>query len=212
LRFEVKANTGSGKERILMKKVLVIAVALTLVMSAVALAGYNPQAKVAIHVRVHNAKLACNYGTINVCSDIVTTRPESSIDAFPVFFDLTEYLGCEYALCWPDWSYSAAFTNCSDLIIGAIAWPGDGASHTWFSCKTGVMVPSFVWLYADGPGMICPCPHPISGLCSVLDCHEHVDDPMCVFCAGVFGATGDDPCAPTGTEPSTWSEIKGMFE
>jgi len=196
-----------------MKRVLVIAVALTLVLAAVALAANNPLTKVAIHVRAHNAKLACNYGTIVTCADIVTTEPGFSVDAFPVFFDLNEYLGCEYAICWPAWNYSAAWNNCADLVIGSITESGQGASHTWLGCQPGpVAVPSFLWLYADFAGMICPCPHPISGLCSVLDCAEGIDDPMCIFCAGVYGNVGDDPCEPTGTQPSTWSEIKGMFE
>ena len=193
-------------------RVLVIALALTLALSALAFAGNNPDAKVAVHVRVHNAKLGCNV-TIDGCGDIVTTQPGYDVDAFPVFFDLVEYLGCEYGLCWPAWTYSAAFTNCADLIIGSIAWPGEGASHTWLGCQPGpVMVPSFVWLYADAPGMICVCPHPISGIIGVLDCAEGVDDPICNFCAGVYGFIGDDPCEPTGTEVSTWGEIKGMFE
>ena len=192
-------------------RVLVIALALTLALSALAFAGNNPDAKVAVHVRVHNAKLGCNV-TIDGCGDIVTTQPGYDVDAFPVFFDLVEYLGCEYGLCWPAWTYSAAFTNCADLIIGSIAWPGEGASHTWLGCQSGVMVPSFVWLYADAPGYICVCPHPISGIINVLDCAEGVDDPMCIFCAGVYGFIGDDPCEPTGTEVSTWGEIKGMFE
>jgi hypothetical protein len=194
-----------------MKKVLVIAVALTLALSAMAFAGANVDAKVAVHVRAHNAKAGCTVA-ITGCMDIVTTEPGYSVDAFPVFFDLVEFLGCEYGLCWPTWTYSAAFSNCADLVIGSILWPGDGASHTWTSCQVGVAVPSFVWLYADGPGMICPCPHPISGVISVLDCAEGLDDPMCIFCAGVYGAFGDDPCDPTGTEPSTWGEIKGLFE
>ena len=196
-----------------MKKALVIALALTLALSALAFAGYNPDAKVAVHVRPHNAKAGCVLTPAIVgCGEIVTTEPGFSVDAFPVFFDLTEYLGCEYGLCWPAWAYSAAFTNCADLIIGAIAWPGDGASHTWLACQSGVMVPSFVWLYADAGGMICVCPHPISGIIGVLDCHEGIDAPRCNFCAGVYGLIGDDPCEPTGTEVSTWGEIKGMFE
>jgi hypothetical protein len=60
--------------------------------------------------------------------------------------------------------------------------------------------------------MICVCPHPISGIINTLDCHEGVDDMMCNFCAGVYGLIGDDPCEPTGTEASSWGEIKGMFE
>jgi hypothetical protein len=194
-----------------MKKALVVAVALTLALSALAFAGNNPDAKVAVHVRPHSAKAGCTVA-ITGCGDIMTTEPGYSVDAFPVFFDLVEFLGCEYGLCWPTWTYSAAWNNCADLVIGSIIWPGDGASHTWLACQAGVAVPSFVWLYADGPGMICPCPHPISGIINVLDCAEGLDDPMCIFCAGVYGLIGDDPCWPTGNEPSTWGEIKGMFE
>ena len=197
-----------------MRKILIIAVALTLALSAVAFAGANPSGKVACHVRAHNAKAGCTV-TIATCVDIVTTEPGYSVDAFPIFFDLVEYVGCAYGLCWPSWTYSAAWNNCADLVIGSIAWPGDGAAHTWTTCMPGpVMVPSFVWLYADGPGMICPCPHPdpLIGEIQILDCAEGIDNPIGVFCAGVYGAIGDDPCWPTGTDPSTWSEIKGMFE
>ena len=195
-------------------RVLVIAIALTLALSALAFAGNNPDAKVAIHVRPHNAKLACALATPIVdCGDIVTTEPGYSIDAFPVFFDLTEYQGVEYAVCWPVWAYGAAFTNCAPLVIGEIVNPGEGASHAWTACQYGVAVPAFLWLYADaGGGYVCPCPHPETGIIKIVDCFEGVDTPMCIFCAGVYGIVGDDPCFPTGTAPSTWGEIKGMFE
>jgi hypothetical protein len=194
-------------------RVLLIAIALTLALSAMALAGANPDAKVAVHVRVHSAKAGCTITPAIVgCGDINTTLPGYDIDAFPVFFDLVEWHGCEYGLCWPDWTYSAAMTNCADFIIGDVSWPGDGASHAWTGCFYGVMVPSFVWLYADAPGYICVCPHPISGIIGTLDCADLIDEVGCNFCAGVYGLIGDDPCEPTGTEPSTWSEIKGMFE
>jgi hypothetical protein len=99
-------------------------------------------------------------------------------------------------------------------VIGTVAFPGDGASHTWTSCQAGVCVPSFVWLYADGPGMICPCPNPETGLISVLDCAEGLDSPCGIFCAGLYGEVGDDPCdaGASATEASTWGGIKGMFE
>jgi hypothetical protein len=203
----------SGKERNLMKKGFVIAVALILALTALAFAGANPDGKIAVHVRPHNAKAGC---TVNItsCVDIVTTEPGYSVDAIPVYFDLVEYVGCAYGLTWPAWTYSAGWNNCSDLVIGSIAWPGEGAAHTWTACQTGVMVPSWLWLYADGPGMICPVPHPDPGIgeIQILDCAEGIDLPRCVFCAGVYGAIGDDPCEPTGTEVSTWGEIKGMFE
>jgi len=193
-------------------RVLVIALALTLALSAMAFAGANPDAKVAVHVRPHNAKAGCTVA-IAGCADIVTTEASYNFDAFPVFFDLAEYKAVEYGLCWPTWTYSAGFTNCAEFVIGEILWPGDGASHTWAACQPGpVMTPSFVWLYADGPGMVCACPHPVSGLVTVLDCSDLYDDPICNFCAGVYGLVGDDPCEPTGTETSSWGEIKGMFE
>jgi hypothetical protein len=198
-----------------MKKVLVAAVALVFILSAVALAGNNTAAKVAVHVKAHNAKQNClNLPVITGCTEIVTTYAGLSFDAFPVFYDLTEYLGVEYGLCWPAWTYSAAFTSCSDLVIGGIAWPGEGSSHTWFACANGIALPSFLWLYADGPGLVCPCPHPISGAISVLDCAEGLDDPCGVFCSGVYGELGDDPCdaGASATETSTWGGIKGVFK
>jgi hypothetical protein len=219
LRFEFKTKAGSGNERILMKKVLLIAVALTLVVGATAIAGNNPDAKVAIHVIPAPLRPGCAKHGLDLenatCADLITTEAGNAINAFPVFFDLTEYLGCEYGICWPGWYYSAAFTSCSYFVIGGIVNPGDGASHTWLNCYTGMCVPSYLDFYlipgVDTGGMICPCPAP-NGQLKVLDCAEAVDDPVCIFCAGVYGAIGDDPCEPTGTETSTWSEIKGMFE
>ena len=197
-----------------MKKVLVAAVALTLVLSAVAFAGNNPVAKVAVHVRAHPLKLNCNTVPIAGCADIVTTYPGFSVDAFPVFYDLTEYKGVEYGLCWPAWTYSAAFLSCSDLVIGVIDWPGSEAAHTWTLCQNSpVAIPSAIWLYAGGPGMICPCPTSL-GVLTVLDCAEGLDDPCDVFCAGVFGQDGDDPCAggASAIEQSTWGGVKAIFE
>ena len=199
-----------------MRKSIVIVSVLILVMSSLAYAGNNPAAKVAVHVRAHNAKAGCTITpAILDCTGIVTTDPGFSVDAFPVFYDLAEYKGCEYGLCWPAWTYSAAFSSCSDLVIGVVDWPGSGASHAWTLCQAGVAVPSWVWLYADGPGLICPCPYPATGLISVLDCAGGLDDPCGIFCAGVFGEPGDDPCEPcdpTVTEPTTWGAIKSMFE
>jgi hypothetical protein len=197
-----------------MKTILIVALTLILALSGVALAGNNPQAKVAVHVRPHDAKLGCDYGTINTCQDLIVTEPGFNVDAFPVFFDLSEFQGCQYGMWWPGWAYSGAFSNCADLVIGDITWPGDGASHTWLSCRTGlwVCVPSFIWLYADGPGMVCVIPHPISGMASVLDCAEGLDEAFVTICAGVYGYVGDDPCPPVATSPGTWGEIKGVFE
>ena len=85
-----------------MKKVLVIAFALVVTLSSLTFAGSNPSAKAAVHVQVHSAKQGCaNLPAITGCADIVTTYPGFSFAAFPVFFDLTEFVGVEYGLCWP---------------------------------------------------------------------------------------------------------------
>jgi len=167
-------------------------------MAATALAGNNPSAKVAVHVRPHSAKAGCTTAfdpAAATCADLITAEPGFSVDAFPVFFNLTEYKACEYSLSWPAWTYAAAFNNCADFVIGEITLPGEGASHTWSLCQAGMCVPSYLWLYADGPGQICPAGHPEHGFIYVLDCEDALDTPIAEFCAGVYGATGDDPCA-----------------
>jgi hypothetical protein len=195
-------------------KILAIALALTLILCVAATAGQNPNAKVAVNVKVHNAKQACaTLPVIADCSDIATTYPTYSFDGFPVFFDLVGTTTIEYSLTWPAWTYSCAFNNCADLVIGGIAWPGDGITHAWTSCQAGYsIIGGYGWWYADGPGMICPIPHTESGFIGVIDCDFVEDVPMCVFCAGVFGMQGDDPCDPTATEASTWGGIKSMFK
>ena len=61
-----------------MKKALVLTVALIFVLTATALAGLNVDAKVAVHVRPHNAKAGCTV-TITYCGDIVTAEAGFSI-------------------------------------------------------------------------------------------------------------------------------------
>lgn len=193
-----------------MRKALLITFCLVCVLSAAVLAGNNPYAKVIIHVRPHNAKLGCDMGTVTICSDITVTEPGADFDAFPVFFDLNEYNGCEYGITWPDWTYPAAFNNCADFVIGTIVNPGDGASHAWTGCQYGACIPSYLWLYADGPGRICPTVFAGTGKIQVLDCAEGLDTPA-IGCAGVFGETGDDPCN-IAIEPTTWGGIKTLFD
>jgi hypothetical protein len=186
----------------MMRGIILCVVIVVFVLSGAAVCGVNKAAKVAIHVRDHDAKAGCK-ASIASCSDIVTTTPGFNVDAFPVFFNLTEYRGCAYSLTWPDWTYSAVFTSCSDLVIGEITLPGPAqyAAHAWKECRTGVCVPGFVWLYADGPGKVCVIEpgDSLLGL-SVLDCTEGLDAPIQSFCAGVYGAEGDDPCSEPGGE------------
>jgi hypothetical protein len=199
-----------------MKKVLVVAVALVFVLSAMAFGGANPTAKTAIHVRAHSAKAGCTITPpIVTCAEINTTEPSTSVDAFTIHFGLTGHLGTSYGVCWPPEWGSAGWNSCTTLTVGAIYFSGDGASHTWTECQyTGVAVSSYLWLYAYTPGVICPCPHPGTGKNEVLDCWQGKDEPICTFCAyaGDAGGVGDDPCDPTGVEQSTWGGIKAIFE
>jgi hypothetical protein len=194
-----------------MKKVLVLTVALTLILSACAWAGMNPAAKAAVHVTPH-ASRSCtkNFPAINVCTDIITTDPGISVDAFPVFFDLVEYQGFDYGMTFTS-GYSCTFTSCSDLTIGGILFSGDGVSHAWTVCQyASAAVCGFGWLYSYG--MVCIVPHPEAGGPTIGDCRGGGDGVICNFCAGTNGFVGDDPCAPTATEASTWGGIKGMFK
>jgi hypothetical protein len=197
-----------------MKKVLVVAVALTLILSASAFAGANVGvAKMAVHVDAHMSRSCAKAATmpvINSCADIVTTAAGYNVDAFPVMFDLVEYQGFDYGLMFNS-PYSAVFTSCSPLTIGGVVWPGDGVSHAWYTCQPGpIVIPGFIWAYSYG--MICPVPHPIAGGPQVGDCQGVLDPFICIFCAGTNGFVGDDPCEPTDTEQNTWGSIKGMFE
>lgn len=107
-----------------MRVFFLVLLALTLGSSTVAVCGDNPAAKVAVHVKAHNAKQTCqSLPGISECSDITSTYEGSSFDFFPVFFNLTEYLGVEYAVTWPNWTYSCAFTSCSDLVMGTSTGP-----------------------------------------------------------------------------------------
>jgi hypothetical protein len=198
-----------------MKKLLSVYIVYVCVLSvwSVLFAGNNPEAKAAIHVRPHIPHAGCNVA-INGCEDIVTTEASFSVDAFPVFFNLNEYKGCSYSLDWPDWSYSAMFTSCSDFVIGYIYHPGHAqvAVHTWDYCQTGMCIPGYVWLYADYAGMICPAWPNTPGFClCVVDCEGGFNPPVRTYCAGIYGAIGDDPWCTNATEPTTWGDIKSLF-
>jgi hypothetical protein len=200
-----------------MKKVLAIALALTFLLSAAAFAGMNYEHKVAVHIDVHASRTCTkNFYVYTGCGSInVTWETCVDIDVFPVFFDLTAVTGIEYGLTWPVEWYSCAYTKCAgDFQIGDIVWPGNGAAHTWSVCQyVDNVVAGYGWLWAGTPGMVCPVPNSTTGFIGTSDCAtpKEADDPMCIFCSGACGMVGDDPCAPTGTEQSTWGEIKGMF-
>ena len=187
---------------------VILWVMLILAAASPCVAGNNQWLKCAVHVQAHNAKQGChNLPVITDVNDIMLTYEGASFDAFPVFYDLVEYLGVQYGLTWPGWTYSAAFTSCSDLVIGSVTTPGTGAAHTWTACRTGVAIPSFVWLYADWRGFVCLSVYPDSDppRLLVLDCADGLDDPSpMIYCAEVYT---DAPA----TEPTTWGSVKSLF-
>jgi hypothetical protein len=196
-----------------MRKSLLVAVAFMMLCLS-AYAGNNPDAKCAVHVQAHNAKMNCTKLPAITAPevDIVTTYPGSNFDFFPVFYSLTEYKAVEYGVSWPaDWTSSCTWSGCEDLVIGGIQWSGDGITQTWFACHPGpLVIPGWGWLYADGPGRVCLVDHPNpQGFLDVLDCAQAFDVLDTCACAGVYGANGDSVPA---IEPTTWGGIKSMFK
>lgn len=202
-----------------MKKVLVIAIALTFVATA-ALAGGNPAHKAAIHCKAYPIT-SCTKGwpSITTCSGIVYTWANlGDFEAMPVFYDLVQYSAIGFGLTWPaEWG-SMAWSRCKgDLAVGGIVYPGEGTGITWTACQTSwSVVMGYGWLTASSAGSVCPIPDPATGDIGVVDCAAspgpYLDYPMCISCAGIGGMLGDDPCRPTATQPSTWGEIKSMFK
>jgi hypothetical protein len=150
-----------------------------------------------VHVIAYDPHVNCDEGlpVIEDCADIQSTFAGDNFLAFPVFFDLNEYQGVEFALSWPDWGESASWQSCSDLSIGEITSPGDGVSLVWHDCHLeNTVVTGWIWLYADGPGLIEPCGHPHTGQIQILNCWEQVDESWAWYRAGVNGTEGDDAC------------------
>jgi len=181
-----------------------------------ATAGNNPNVAVTVHVMAHASKRSCSSGlpSIDRCDDLKTTVSSVDADCFPVFYELSEYLGCQYGLTWPG-TYTCTFTSCSDLVIGEIINPGDGIAHTWTSCQSGrVAIPGWARIYEPAGGRVCVVPDPETGEIFVLDCGEGLDSPLeTPACAGIAGRPGDEPCGnQPPTEEGTWGEIKTMFD
>jgi len=168
-------------------------------------------------VMAHASKRSCSSGLPSViwCNDLKTTEASSDVDCFPVFYDLSEYKGCEFGLTWPG-TYTCTFTSCSDLVIGDIVNPGDGIAHTWTACQGDrVAIPGWARIYEPAGGRICVIPAPGKSEIYVLDCGQQLDSPdEAPSCAGIAGRQGDNPCggdAPP-TEDGTWGEIKTLFD
>jgi hypothetical protein len=197
-----------------MSKAVVWAAMVIVFWGSSAEAGGNAWAYGAVHLLPHGAR-TCeeSYPVIEGCEDIITTEPGPSVDAFPVFFNLTECQGVDYALSWIG-SESCVFYSCSDHVVGDIVWPGDGVLQTWDTCRSGpVVIPGWVWIEIVDAHFIYPVPR-THGAVLVYDCHGGTDGVCCPYMSGVAGLVGDDPCAPVGpstSRPQTWGGVKSLF-
>lgn len=184
-----------------MLRFVVVFLVVGLFLISVALAGSNPSAKVAVHVAPHAVRTCSkNFPAISSCEDITYTYSDSGdIDFFVVFYDLEAYTGFNYSISWPaEWS-SCSFTSCSDFTIGGIVEPGDSIAHTWAECESsGVCIAGFGWIGGiETSGHISIGPFPGFGI-NISDCQFQIDTTVVECRAGVYGATGDDPCDGRG--------------
>ena len=195
-------------------KILAIALALTMLLSAVAFAGMNADHKIGVHVLPHASRTCTkSFPVIGSCADIITTEPTADADCFPVFFDLVGVTAMEHGLTWPG-LYSCAYTKCAgEFTIGDIFWPGDGVAYSWSTCQyVAVVVCGWGWIFDYG--LVCPVVNPATGFMGTADCDFTEDPPLDTYCAGIGGYQGDDPCVcdPSAVDASTWGGIKGMFK
>jgi hypothetical protein len=155
-----------------------------------------------------------SFPVIDECGDIVYSHPGcGDIDAFPVFYDLQGIRGAAFGMTWPEEWGTCSFTICdSEHSTGELVNPGDGVYLVWDTCQQRTFITlGFGWLVADSPGRICIVPEPLEGKLGVLGCNADMEPPVATCCAGVCGESGDDPCEPGHTVPTTWGGIKAMF-
>ena len=199
-----------------MKQALVVAITLVLTASGLALAGNNPEVKVGIHVLPHDPERGCylNFPVVDDPSDIVFTYDGcgEEVDFFPIFFNLTECQGVEYAVVWPG-SQTCTFTICTYSHIGQLVNSGDWIAQCWLDCRTDyAVIPGWGEVTMDQPGYVCLGEVGPSGRIGILDCHEAIDVPIANFCAGVCGTIGENPLyADQATIPTTWGGVKSLF-
>jgi len=203
------------KDGVLMTRPLLFAFLLSVMVAALAAcASAGSDHKIAIHVLPHSSRACGNLPEVPGCVDINHTLAGcGDVDVYPVIYDISGITGIEIGLTWPEAWGSCAFTPCGmDFTISEIHWPGDGISGTWLECQTTrSIVIGFGWLAPTSAGLICPSPHRISGFIGVTDCSYAEFGPSAVFCAGVCGAEGDDPCGGPSSEGKTWGSIKSMY-
>ena len=188
-------------------------------LAACALAGANSAHKLAIHVKAHPTSCATGYPAFTSCDQITFTYVGcGDVDVVPVFYDLREYTVTEFGLEWPSQWGSVSWVRCrGDMAVGTIARSGDGTAVAWSTCqRTWAIAPGFGWLAAASGGSVCPIQNPVTGDWGTVDCasdpERDYDYPASVYCAGICGVAGDDPCNQPGSSKSSWGGIKAMFK
>jgi hypothetical protein len=200
------------KDGVLMRKL--VSFAFIAVMMFTASASSSSDCKIAIHVQPH-ANPSCNrLPTLDGCLDIEHTYTGcEDVDVFPVVYDISGLTGIEVGITWPDSWGSCAFRPCGfDLLIhGEITNPGDYLAGTWTECQyVNSVVAGYGWLAPTSAGRVCPFSSP-TGFMGVTDCGYTKHEASAVFCAGVCGAEGDNPCGGGISEDKTWGSIKSMY-
>jgi hypothetical protein len=181
--------------------------------------GANSEHKLAIHVKSHPTSCTAGYPTFASCGQITSTYGScGDVDVMPVFFDLTEYRLNEFGLEWPVQWGTMSWVRCRGVVaVGTIARSGEGTAIAWSTCqRTWSIAPGLGWLAPTSPGRVCPIRNPATDDWGTVDCAPdpgpYYDYPVDVYCAGICGAAGDDPCNQPGSAGSTWGGIKSMFK
>jgi hypothetical protein len=119
---------------------------------------------------------------------------------------------------------------CGDLEFSFGDWPAPQSSNliTWTTAhcqieqsepgvpRTVIAIGGYFYMGAYGPSQMSVIPRPVSGFAKVADCVAREDDitnafPSHLGIAG-FAMEGYNPCgAPTPTLPSTWGNVKSLY-
>jgi hypothetical protein len=188
-------------------------------------AGMNPSNKVGIHVGGEISK--CKSATFSTCSDIQTTYAScDTIYVIPVHYDLVGVTVVEGGLQWPtEWGTLYHVNQCfGSLAIHDFEDSGYAEySYAATSCVTtwaAVLCIARFYYGVPDSGRICPVPNATTGFIGVVDCTENpepqADSASALFCAGVCGAEGDDPCGgrdgDSGEGTGTSGGIRGYYK
>ena len=185
----------------------------------------NTNVKMAIHLLEYNSGMGCTtkqgFPQISGTGEIVDRIDPGSypynMHAFPVVYGFVELTGVAFGLTWPAGWGSTAWTRCvGDQAIGSIVNPGDGQAFTYLTCKyppgdiPSFLVLGYAWLEAAAAGEVEISANPSTNYLNVTDCLFQETVIESVFHGGI-GLEPYKGGPKYATEPTTWGEIKAMF-